>query len=845
MMDGEDGTMPMGGVGGGGGGIGVGGCTTAGGGGYYQQRQHHNEHNHPHQQQEEQQQYSTMNRERELLGGKILFSFYVSDKPPQQQHQQQQQTPLSSQPQPTPGGTAPSTPNAKSNTTTNKTPGPNLAQDAAPLISSSSNGPFARHDLHPIPTPYGFLHLTALYDSTLDVGDILTKRARRLGMCFRDSSTGSGGTTTTRAIPTNSNHSVPMMDNGGNNMMIGVGDGDSGLQRQRIVSPLDYVGGGDSTRDTVSVNASYRTAVGQGANDMAPQKQNNNNNSNGDERVLSGISLALMNLDQQEQGGCYQQQQQQQQQQKQQQQQEQHQVEASTSLGITLSKSPSSLRQRKAFHHPPPSFGNSTTNTTPSSSYGNSNNNNNNHMHAHHTQAQVGSLSSVGCGRKSPGPSPYMCAMGSSPISIANTPPQPVFLGSIPRRLGGTISTSGGSAPRFPPSDTRGGEDYHQQCRRGSGDTNASLKMSAGTNGGISSPPFRNPLSLQPLQVQGSDAGAALSDDPPKFLTGGVRGSAVVASSNLQQQLYRETNTDGNAQGIDDTDVLLPPLTSLDMLANNPFKGLVGVGAGGGGNFNGSVVSSLSLGMGSTAYYGPNDDSASVGGFASLQSRSCLPSTGEGSDFLFRSGGIGIGGGIGGGGGAFVDNSMCYSSKNESQENYSYDDMPFAVDVDCTTLGSPEGCGGSGGDLPMAVSTLNSKLTKYNSSVEMGMGSSAVISASQVITSLAHRCATAGRLKLFSEDENPAKITDVEPGTGTFETAKGGKHLNNDGSLSATQDGEGTRKQSLAMASDGSVASFASKLAEFHTFEDSLSGGGGESSTLRQNSVAAPCVESS
>jgi len=238
-----------------------------------------------------------------------------------------------------------------------------------------------------------------------------------------------------------------------------------------------------------------------------------------------------------------------------------------------------------------------------------------------------------------------------------------------------------------------------------------------------------------------------------------------------------------------------------------------------------------------------------------LQSRSCLPSTG-GSDFLFRSGGgIGSGGGGGGGGGAFVDNNMYHSSKNESQEIYSYDDMPFAVDMDCTTLGSPEGSGGSGGDLPMAVSTPNSKLPKYNSSAEMGMGSSAGISASQVITSLAHRCATAGRLKLFSEDENAAKITAVAPGTGTVNTAKGGRHLNNDGNLSAEQDGEGTRKPPIEMALDGSVASFASKLAEFHTFEDSLlasgimgplpSGGGGKSSTLRQNSVAAPCVESS
>merc|ERR1740139_915700 len=238
---------------------------------------------------------------------------------------------------------------------------------------------------------------------------------------------------------------------------------------------------------------------------------------------------------------------------------------------------------------------------------------------------------------------------------MTNTPPQPAFLGSLPKGGGGVgdaISTSIGSASRFPPPDVRGNEEHHQQCRRGSDDTNSSLKMSGGINRGISSPPFRNPLSLQAHPVQRSGIGAALRDDPSKSLAGGGVGP----------------KTDENSRGMDDKDVLLPPLTSLDMLANNPFKGMVGVGSGGGGNFNGSVVSSLSLGMGSTAYYGPNDDSASIGGFASLQSRSFLPSTG-GSDFLFRSGGgIGSGGGGGGGGGgAFVDNNMYHSSKNESQ----------------------------------------------------------------------------------------------------------------------------------------------------------------------------------
>lgn len=837
----EDGTMPV--PGGGAAYSNNAAANLGGGGGYYQ-----TQHQHP------------PNRDLHLLGGKILYSFYVSDKP---QH---------SQPQP----------QSSSTTTTSHyhINGPNLEQDAAPLISSSSNGPFARHDLHPIPTPYGFLHLTALYDSTLDVGGVLDQRARRLGVghcttippnvatadtmngigCGPGYVTGGGANCPSTAIPIQNHHAAV----GGR---IHTGGRDGGLQhhqQQRVASqPGRVVGDG---RNTLSTDATNITTTRQVPNDVGLQTQrntNNNNNSNGvslvgNERVLSGLSLALMNLDQKKQGN-------------QQHPQDQHthhhqhhhqQGKAPLSPGSTQSKSidgAASLRQRLAFHHPPPSFGNTAT-TTPSSSYGNNNNNNGNntditmadqcstaysayHMHANHPQAaaQVGSLHGM-CRSNSPGPSQYMLGMHSSPVSVGNTPPQPVFIGSLPRR---GISTSVGSAPRFLHTDARGSEH-----RGGSDDANSSLNMS-GTNGGISSPPFRNPVLLQLHPVQGSDVGSTtLGDDP---LSSMMRARAGEFPSNMP---HGTTTTNGNekkregAQDIQDKDVLLPPLTSLDMLANNPFKGLIGVGAGGGGNFNGSVVSSLSLGMGSTAYYGPNDDSVSNGGFTSLQSRSCLPTTG-GNDLLLRSSGGNVSGGCG--------DHLYHSAKNESQEMYTYEDMPFAVDMECTNTSSgSDRCGGSGGDLMMGGSTPTNKMLKQNSSLEMGMGSSAGISASQVITSLAHRCATAGRLNLFSEEESAAKMTrkstDAAAVTGIVKTTNGCGNLTHDGSLG--QGGEGTSILAIGMVPDESVASLESKLAEFHTFEDSLlvggimeplpsGGGGGKSSTLRQGSVAAPCVESS
>ena len=70
------------------------------------------------------------------------------------------------------------------------------------------------------------------------------------------------------------------------------------------------------------------------------------------------------------------------------------------------------------------------------------------------------------------------------------------------------------------------------------------------------------------------------------------------------------------------------------------------------------------------------------------------------------------------------------------------EDMPFAVDMEFSNQSSL---------------TSTPKVSRQNSAVELGASSCTNMS-SQVVTSLAHRCSTAGRLKLFSSIENQQDV---------------------------------------------------------------------------------------
>ena len=49
-------------------------------------------------------------------------------------------------------------------------------------LFGARSSPFARHEVGSIPTPFGVLHLTAFYDSSLDVGAAMRARAERMAL---------------------------------------------------------------------------------------------------------------------------------------------------------------------------------------------------------------------------------------------------------------------------------------------------------------------------------------------------------------------------------------------------------------------------------------------------------------------------------------------------------------------------------------------------------------------------------------------------------------------------------------------------------------------------------------
>lgn len=321
------------------------------------------------------------------IGGQILFSFYVSD---------------------TGGGG-----------------GPSLAPDAA-LFSSSSNTPFARHDLSPIPTPFGLLHLSALYDSTLAVEKVLLDRAYRLAQCKEAQQQGQVGVT--RAIPihrTSVEKELPTQQ--------------SQTQGEQVLPKSAPTNNGMMSK----------IAPRRDSDPIAP-------------RVLSGLSLALM--------------------------------ENETNESNTPDEE-ASLRQRRALHHPPPFLADQQN---PYYGYA-------------YNSGKVGTPSTTTPMPISTSSNSTTPQMGSSPKpsnSWTNTPPQPVFIGSLPR--GGAAGTPGTGTSK---------------------------------GGGLVSPPFQNPLSLQ---------------QAPSF------GSSV----KVDGQSFKPSNT------TTEKDLILPPVTAADTLEPSPFHSI-------------------------------------------------------------------------------------------------------------------------------------------------------------------------------------------------------------------------------------------------------------------------------
>ena len=506
----------------------------------------------------------------------------------------------------------------------------------------------------------------------------------------------------------------------------------------------------------------------------------------GSKHALSGLSLALMN-DSQEQ-----------QQQQQQQQQEQEKDGTNTYSGSgrntpNLSASPllegnqmklnvpsqspippaasseeaACWKQRVALHHPPPSF------DTQPIQYASSASPKNGQTLLQQRQHQVlsgtthkygygynhGKVNVAGMDSSNPTASTAAAAaaiaMGKggrdchspSPLApLVNTPPQPLFIGSLPRHRGAEFDRK------------KAEDDETKDC--------------AGDHP-VLSPPFRNPISLQ--DAPSNEAGASLSG---KSLLQQQQIQTIGASGVLSGA---STLQGGRANSTADN-LLLPPLTSMDGLASSPFKFPAP-----GGNLNvpkinnaGSAFSSLSLGKGSAMAFGHDGDGlplaltsgvfghggggASTGGYGSSLGQGRSP-----SELMFRSNG-----------------QVVTGRDNDADET---DDMPFAVEMDdgptATQFATVDG---STGGMMLKQSSNN------DPNIPLSLSSGTV--SSQIVTSFAHRCATAGRLKLFNSSTN---VNDQE------ETSGGVLNGNN------KMDGD-----------DDNMATLSSQLAELKSFGESI-----------------------
>lgn len=686
---------------------------------------------------------------RDLVGGQINYSFYVSD--------------------------------------TSTSSDQRLSSEAA-LFSSTTNKPFARHDLDPIPTPFGVLHLTGLFDESLNVENVLMNRARRImewnkvnpgtmpisvpsphmNSNLQQGNNGDlhipqlrpdgpqpraaynstvdqhyqqqqqyqlqqqqyqhSGNSQSRAIPiraTSNANNIQNNNQGINRASISPQDAasyhhhhhrshsseprsrmnsfkhNSMPDPNRLSASPNVVSEHFHRNNFANVERPKSAGPGQIRDRLSSDPGRGLTNGHGKKKVLSGLSLALMN-DESNQSGD-------------QQHQQKHQQQSEGGVPGALSATPPSplihpstsgedaatLRQRLAFHHPPPSFDEHSLPNNysvspsqnalvaqPSALYGYGYNNGHNVIPPANA-INVGSL----------GPSR---ANSPSPIMPLNTPPQPMFIGSHPRSFG-----VGGTNNKFSladqPSSGLASMSKTKQNKDGYYDDNDD------------DVPFRNPTTLQ----------EAPDDDP------GASGSVFSSKLASVQASFQMQSLGNNPPQVQTKDALvLPPLNTLDALHSSPFKMSQSMAPSANGaplssSPGGvSMFASLVMGKGSAAY-GPMDDGFPLVLASGSVTASSLPSRSN-SEHISRS-------------------SVGFQFEKEDD----YDDMPFAVELD--------GCGqvSVGGGL---TGGSTSKGLRPSGATDFGASSNTSMS-SQLVTTLAHRCSTGGRLKLFG---NGGELQNVE-----------------------------------------------------------------------------------
>jgi len=665
-----------------------------------------------------------------------------------------------------------------------------LRSEAALFGSSSS--PFARHEVGSVPTPFGMLHLTAFYDKTLDVGSIMKQRLGRLrtlgllGMSEEEEEERrrrqeqqqyeqqqqlqryeQGGYHQQQrgaiAIPQQQNRCRASTENEhgakdendlrhqslpshamqteaaaaagqvGTSMPYGASPiiqdyARSPLQRPRTLgrSPLpsnlmlnraNSLPPSNKKNQAVQIGSGSQTPVSVGSG--GPQNGGEQGGEN--KRVMSGLSLALMNEEAKENGDSP--------------------AEQGT-IGQADEPAAEDDEQdavrRRALHHPPPTvYGYGYNNPEFSSGQPVRVSPTDREEEDDNVPAILRSLSSS--------PSPMVLVGGTPTDAVASTPPFSQGLAmAAAARAGRSGAPDSPGTPGSAASLRRAGLLRTQQ-RQGGGSGRAVRISPADAEFSANSPPFMNPLSLRgpPTPESGRILPPSNTSSP-----GQVKVSELVAAVPPPSLHVPDPAEKSSGR------VLLPPLSSLDMLRTSPFKAsgssMVAGGLGsavayssqqqgsmhnqqisGSGNVGFSLLSSLS----GTAAASPYSTAYGSGTFFQAQSTGGLGDDGAGFSSKMGSA-YGIGSRTGAG------STLAPHRPTDGDD----DEMPFAVEAVC-----PAPSFGSSG--------LGSNITDAQraSGLMAGSGSSQLL-----VASFAHRCATAGRLKMFEEESGDLSGSNAE-----------------------------------------------------------------------------------
>ena len=706
-------------------------------------------------------------------------------------------------------------------------------------LFGSSNSPFARHEVGSIPTPFGTLHLTGFYDSSLQVNRVMIMRVgrlRSLGLLgvaederaqFQQQQAQRGQQVIPQqqplahpqrgaiAIPQqNQPHAKVSADDSQHHQSLpsnamqmaadtaaasSVPFGASPIIQNYAKSPLHRPhtlgrelpprmmlnranslppGRGlvQNANQGVKIGSGTQTPVSAGSTPRMAGLEGGES-----KRVMSGLSLALMNEevkgDDTAPGATAEDQ------------------TGDAQFGPTEAEQEdeeeNSVR-RRALHHPPPAM------------YGYGYNNPDFQATGHQTlrpsppDGMNGGSSSAIARSRTSSPSPMVLRAGTPTDYLSSTPPFSQGLAmAAAARAGRSGAPDSPGTPGTAASLRRAGLLRTQQQQQGGGSDRFARPSPAGVGMPDKSPPFVNPMSLRAPPTP--DSARAFSSTSQDSSPRKIKSSDFITAA-PPAQLHFPDPAAGEKSG---SNSLLHPLSSLDMLRTSPFK---------------VSGSSMAVGMGSPAAFASSQQHGSVHnqqisgsenvGFSLLSSLSgtgaspyATPSGSGAFPNPFSPGGPGeegagfsskMGSAYGYASHAGITSSALAPQGPIDNGADGADEMPFAVETGPAPSFGSSGMGSNIADAQRA--------SAGGTPTASGLMAGSTASSQLLVASFAHRCATAGRLTMFDEeekipDENAAPI----------------------GGSSAVVGSEGTSQPQNAAADD-----LSSQLADLRAFGASL-----------------------